>query len=128
MSASEKLKCIFFLPIAFLVGVIVVALLQLFEVGGAAMALILGGGLLLVFLAEKFAGLFGNFAILRSVAKFSGASKETFKQIEDAEAEDIQRSLLVRIVQLVGFAIGIVVSLILSPGQIMNLIGRLPHL
>lgn len=123
---SQKLKCIFFFPIAFLVGVIVVALLQLFHVGGAVITSVLGGGLLLAFFFERFVGRAGNFAIMRRMAEYTDNPTETHARISKAEAEEAQPTRLVRVSQIAGFGTGILACFLWSPIQVMDWIGRLP--
>ena len=128
MPTIEKIKCVFAFPLAFLLGVIAMALLQLFQVGGATMTLILGGGLLLLFLIDRFAGRAGNPAIMRFFAKFTDDPEETRARIDAAEAENAQTSSLTRMLQLAGFAFGILVCLIWSPTEVLDWIGRRPFL
>lgn len=126
MPTAEKIKAAFSFPFTFLLGVIAMALLQLFQVGGAAIALILGGGVLLLFLVDGFAGRAGNTAIMRGLAKYTDDPEATRARIDTVDAEIAQTSRLTRVVQIAGFATGILVCIFWSPIEIMDWIGRLP--
>lgn len=124
MPVNHVFKCAFFFPIAFLVGVIVMALAQLFQIGGTATAVVLGAGLLMIFFAEKIFGQWGNFAILRNIANFAKADAETHARIDAAQVENAQSSPLVKATQLAGFAAGILACFLWSPVEIMNWVAR----
>jgi uncharacterized membrane protein YjjP (DUF1212 family) len=123
VSTSKKIKLVFAFPLAFLLGVIAMALLQLFQVGGAAMTLILGGGLLLLFLVDHYVGRAGNSAIVRGFAKFTDDPEEARARIDAADAENAKTSFLTRVLQIAGFAAGVLACLVWSPAQVLDWIG-----
>jgi hypothetical protein len=126
VSTIAKIKIASAFPLAFLLGVIVTALLQLFQVGGGAMTLILGGGLLLLLVFDHYANRAGNFAIFRAIAKYDGDPETTRARIDASEADDSGTPPLARLLQVAGFAIGVLVCIIWSPSEVLDWIERRP--
>lgn len=125
MSTSEKINLVFAFPLAFVLGVMAIALLQLFQVGGAAMALIIGGGFLLLFLVNQYVGRAGNLAILRFFAKYADDPEDTRGRIDAEHADSAKTPSLTRVLQVTGFAAGVLACLVWSPSEVLGWIGNL---
>lgn len=128
MPTIEKIKFVFAFPLAFLVGVVVMALMQLFQVGGLYMTLIVGGGLLLLFVSDYIFGRTGQSIIMRFMANFDDDPKATLARLDAAEAQEAQTSVPTRMLQITGFVAGCAVCLIWSPAEVIDWVERRPFL
>lgn len=128
MTTAEKLKAVFAFPLAFLLGVLVMAVLQLSQVSGITTALILGGGMLAILLLDNWAGRSGNSAIVSAFARFTDDPEETRARVRAAEEENKKTPIFVRLSQAAGFAAGAIACLIWTPEVITDWIGRSPFL
>ncbi len=128
MTTPEKLKAVLAFPLAFLLGVLVMAVLQLSKVSGITTALILGGGMLAILLLDNWAGRTGNSAIVSAFARFTEDPEETRARIRAAEAGNKKPPFLVRLSQVAGFAAGALAWLIRTPEVVTDWIGSSPFL
>ena len=128
MSPIERIKTLFAFPLAFLLGVLVMSLLQGLQISAGATILILVVGLPLLLLLDRWAGRAGNAAIVRGFARLTANPKETRARIDSAEEEeeDAKTPFPTRLVQISGFATGVVFFLIWSPSEIIDWVGGRP--
>ena len=80
--------------------------------------------LLLVF--DHYAGRSGNFAIFRAIAKYDDDPEATRARIDAAEADDAETPSLARLLQLAGFAAGVLACFLWSPSEVLDWIERRP--
>lgn len=124
MSPSEIKKTLLAFPLSFLLGVLAMALLQMLQVSVGATTLILAVGLLLLLFLDHWAGRAGNAAIVRGLVKFTANSQESRARIDAAEEKNARTSFPTRLLQIAGFATGIIVCMIWSPSEIIAWVGR----
>ncbi|MEM9474165.1 MAG: hypothetical protein AAGA71_02650 [Pseudomonadota bacterium] len=120
------MKALIAVPLGFLLGVFVMALLQVLQVGVGVTTLILVAGFPLLLLFDHWAGRAGNSAILRGFAQFTANPEETRARIDAAEEAEAKTSPFARLLKIAGFAAGVIVCLIWSPSEIIDWVGRRP--
>lgn len=112
MHIEDKIKAVFALPLGFLLGLVVAALAQLYAVGGAKMALILGGGLAVLFVGNLMMDRLRDWMMV-SAAKRWGREDA----LEGVEAGRVRLPLYLF---LVGAAAGLGAAAIWPIGQILG--------
>ena len=128
MSAVEKIKFAFAFPVSFISGVLAVALLHVFQIGGFKMFAVLGGGLFVIVVVDHYMNRFGNKAIMNGLATFEADPDAKRAKIEADDAKDAKSHPATRNLQIAGFVTGIAVCVILSPSDVIDWVQRRPFL